>query len=68
MPWWNEECDDVRRERARAVKQNLSDYNKIRYHRAKAICRLVFNVRNRKLCRTNNKAVWIKVKTLMQLP
>ena len=76
MPWWNEECDDVRRERARAeraVKQNPSDYNKIRYNRAKAICRLVFNKRKKETwkhyidsinCRTNSKAVWTKVKKI----
>ena len=46
MPWWDEDCDNARRERLRAeraVKQNPNEYNKIRYSRAKAICRRTFN-------------------------
>ena len=69
MPWWNEECDDAGRARAeRAVKQNPTEYNTIRYSRAKAKCRLIFNKRKGESwrtyvddginCRTNTKTVW----------
>ena len=46
VPWWNEDCREARRERnraERALKRNHTNYNKIRYSRAKAIARNTFN-------------------------
>ena len=42
MPWWTAECQRAKRERARAdraLKQNPNIYNKVKYNRAKAVCK-----------------------------
>ena len=76
VPWWTAECDNVNRERTRAeraMKKRPTVANKIRYKRARAICRQVFN-RSRRYSwkgfvssinsRTNINSVWNKVKKI----
>ena len=76
MPWWNEECDRAKKERTRAeraMKTNPNEYNKLRYSRAKAICRYIFNRSKKESwrkyvgkinCRTKINEVWNRVKKL----
>jgi len=76
VPWWNSECDDAKRERTRAeraLRRNCNVDNKIRYSRARAVCRITFN-RCRKQSwieylssinsKTNINSVWTKVRKL----
>jgi len=46
VPWWNGDCREAYRERKlaeRALKRNNNLVNKIRYNRARAKCRFIFN-------------------------
>jgi len=76
VPWWNAECDDAKRERTRAeraLRRNYNVDNKIRYNRARAVCRTVFNRCRRQSwleylnsinSRTSINSVWKKVQKL----
>ena len=76
MPWWNAECERVKRERIRAeraVRRNHTVFNNIRYKRAKVLCRRTFNEAKKRNwekfvnsinSRTTMKAVWSKIKKI----
>jgi len=76
VPWWNAQCDDAKRERTRAeraLKRNYNVDNKIRYNRAKALCKLVFNECRKQSwleylssinSRTDINSVWKRVRKL----
>ena len=76
VPWWNVECDDAKRERTRAeraVKRQNNLHNRIRYNRAKAICKQTFDTCKKNSwiqylnsinSRTNINSVWKKIKKL----
>lgn len=76
VPWWNADCDNAKRERTRAeraVKRQNNLHNRVRYKRAKAICKQIFDNSKKNSwtqylnsinSRTNINSVWKKIKKL----
>jgi hypothetical protein len=76
VPWWNNECDDAKRERVRAeraMKRNNTDHSRTRYSRARAKCKVVYdrsyktswrNMLSSINSRTSINSVWKKVQKL----
>lgn len=76
VPWWDADCDDLRRERLRAERawnRSRSLAHRIRYNRARAQCRYVFTAKRRSSwisyissinSRTSLASIWRKLRVL----
>ena len=76
LPWWNNACDDAKRERSRAenaMKRNPTLFNTLRYKRARATCRYIFKKSRRESwlhflssinSRTAMTTIWKRIKRL----